>query len=907
VRLGRGAATTYPGSLVYSDAILIEGSNMAECHPVAFRWVMQAKLRQPNPATIIHADPRFTRTTAMADMHAPIRAGTDIAFLGGIINHVLNSKRWHDEPFFQEYVKTYTNAATIINPDFKDTEDLGGVFSGLGPFKEGKWGLDGFIGQYNPKTWQYHRTAVGEAGRAAPSAKSGQQGVQSGQPGGAQAPVSGKPPYDDLVKSLLPPPPQTDPTLQNPMCVFQLLKKHFSRYTPEMVEKITGCPQDQFVRVAETLLNNSGPDKTSAICYAVGWTQHTYGPQMIGTAALLQLLLGNMGRPGGGIVALRGHATIQGSTDVPTLYHSIHGYMAAPSILKNHETVVDYLKTETLPTGYWANTPKFFVSYLKSVYGDAATADNDWGYGWHPRITGDHSHMPMMIAMAEGRVKGMFAIGQNPAVGGQNAGFQRKALANLDWLVVKDNFETETASFWYRSPEVQNGELSPEAIKTEVFFFPSAQVGETEGTFTNTQRLIKFHFKAADPPGDARSDSWFTYHLGKRLKQLYAGSKEPRDQGFLNMTWDYDPEPDEVAPWRIKDEPSAQKIIREINGFVTGHPDQHLAGFAALKADGSTTCASWIYSGVFPKPGIENLRAASRNPAPKTATLNGKKLNGAELSWGFAWPANRRALYNRASAKPDGTPWSEAKAWVWWDPKAPDPTTGKPGQWVGLDVPDFALAKPPDAKRKEGGVGLDAQSGTDPFIMKADGKGWLFAPSGLVDGPFPTHYEPIESPAPNLLYPKQQSSPVLKRWDVDGNPRAQPGDPKFPYVLTTYRLTEHHLSGVMSRWLPWLAELQPELFAEISPELAGEKGIANLDHVRVSTPRGDIVAKALVTRRMQPLTVNGKTLHHVGLPWHFGYQGVVTGAVTNNLALMVGDPNVTIHEGKAFVCNLEKA
>ena len=905
MRLGRGAATTYPGSLTHSNAILIEGSNMAECHPVAFRYVMQAKLAG---AKIVHADPRFTRTTAMADIHAPLRAGSDIAFLGGIINHVLNSKRWNEEPFFKEYVTAYTNAATLINPEFQDTEELDGVFSGLGPYKEGAWGLNGHVGQYDNKTWQYQGTEIADQGRSAATAQSGEQGVQSGQESeAAEAPPAGGPPYDELVRGLLKPPSQTDPTLEDPNSVFQLVKKHFERYTPEMVEQITGCPADRMRQVAETLLENSGPDKTSAICYAVGWTQHTYGPQMIGTAAMLQLLLGNMGRPGGGIVALRGHATIQGSTDIPTLYHSIHGYMPAPTVLKKHETVSEYLQAETLPKSYWANMPKFFVSYLKSMYGDAATAENDWGYGWHPRISGDHSHMPMAIAKAKDRVRGMFAMGQNPAVGGQNAIYQRKALAKLDWLVVKDNFETETAAFWYKSPEAVSGELPPEDIPTEVFFFPSAQVAEMDGTYTNTQRLVKYHFKAADPPGDARSDLWFTYHLGLRLKELYKDSTDPRDAGIQNLVWDYEPDEEEVAPWAIKDEPSAPKIMREINGYMSGNQEEHLPGFAALKDDGSTTCASWIYSGIFPKPGIENLRAAHRDNTPTTAEYDGQSLQGTELDWGFAWPANRRMLYNRASARPDGTPWSVEKAWVWWDPDKVNEATGDAGMWTGLDVPDFVLGKAPDAQPKEGGIGLDAHSGSDPFIMKADGKGWLFTPTGLVDGPLPTHYEPIESPVPNLLYPNNPTSPVLKRWDVEGNVAAAAEDPAFPYVLTTYRLTEHHLSGVMSRWLPWLAELQPELFVEISPELAAEKGVANTEFVRVITPRGEIQAKALVTSRIQPMAIAGKTIHHVGLPWHWGYQGVVTGPVTNDLSLMVGDPNVSIHEGKAFVCNLEKA
>ena len=450
---------------------------------------------------------------------------------------------------------------------------------------------------------------------------------------------------------------------------------------------MTGCPRDRFLQVAETLLANSGPDKTSVFCYAVAWTQHTTGVQMIGAAALLQLLLGNIGRPGGGVMALRGHATIQGSTDIPTLYHSIQGYMPAPTALKKHNTLGEYLQTETLPKSYWANMPKFLVSYLKSVYGDAATPENEFGFGWHPRIIGDHSHMPMMVAMAEGRVRGMFAMGQNPAVGGQNARFQRKALAQLQWLVVKDNFETETAAFWRTSPEVRNGDLRPEEIQTEVFFFPSAQVAEMDGTFTNTQRLVKSHEKAIDPPEDCRSDIWFTYHLGKRLKQRYAGSTAPRDQGFLAMTWDYEPEPEEVEHWRIKDEPSIDKIVREINGCETA-TGKLLPGFAALKGDGSTTCASWIYSGIYPEEGrfVAASRVADDPGGP-----------GTNLGWGFSWPANRRVLYNRASARPDGQPWSEAKKWIWWDPNKVNATTGQPGQWVGYDVPDFPLGKAPDA------------------------------------------------------------------------------------------------------------------------------------------------------------------------------------------------------------------
>ena len=701
--------------------------------------------------------------------------------------------------------------------------------------------------------------------------------------GTQQKAVASGPPYDPLVRSLLKPRPTRDETLQDPRCVFQIVKRHFSRYTPEMVERTTGCPRDTFSKIADTILANSGAERTTSFAYAVAWTQHTNGPQIIGCCALLQLLLGNFGRPGAGIMALRGHASIQGSTDVPTLYHSIHGYLPAPSALKKHDTLAEYLAAETLPTSYWANAPKFVVSYLKSMYGDAATAENDFGYAWHPRIFGDHSHMPMFVAMNEGKVKGMLCVGQNPATS-IHAKLERAAMRKLEWLVVKDNWLHETAHFWKTAPEVASGEVKPQDIQTEVFFFPAAQVAETEGTFTNTQRMLQTHFKATEAPGDCRTDVWFTYQLGKRLKALYAGSQAPRDQGFKSLVFDYEHEDPRE---RQAGEPSATRLLKEMNGYYSADPARHVPGFAALADDGSTTCASWIYSGVF--PAADRNLAASKQPDPPGQP-------GAHLNWGYAWPANRRLLYNRASADPSGKPWSERKKWIWWDG----------AKWSGYDVPDFPVTKAPTAEAKPDGIGLDAHSGTDPFIMKADGVGWLYVPSGLVDGPLPTQYEAVESPLQNPVY-QQQSSPVLKYWRDPANPLAPVADPKFPYVITTYRLTEHYLSGAMSRWLPWLAELQPELFVEISPELARDKGIENLDWVRVSTPRGQIRAKALVTRRLRPLMIDGKTIHHVGMPFHWGYEGLATGAVVNELTALVGDPNVTIHEGKAFVCNLEKA
>ena len=889
----------------HADSIMIMGSNMAECHPVAFRWVMQAKTRVENPCTLIHVDPRFTRTSAMADQYVPLRAGSDIVFLGALIRYVLehhapifqkkSGQLTPREQFFHDYLVHYTNAATLITEDFKDTEEDGfaGLFSGFDPNKR----------TYNKKNWRYETEA--------PASK---------KEGNGKATDVQKESFSDIVKKLVGPRPKEDPTLQDPHCVFQILRQHYARYTPQLVEDVCGTSQETFLKVAQTLLDNAGPDRTGAICYAVGWTQHTVGVQMIRAAAVLQSLLGNIGRAGGGILALRGHATIQGSTDIATLYHSHPGYLNTPSALQHHETLRDYIRTETAATSYWSNFPKFIVSQLKAWYGNAATAENDFAYDFLPKIVGDHSHMPMFVAMAEGKVKGFFAMGQNPAVGGQNAGFQRQALAKLDWMVVRDLYETETASFWKDSPEVKNGQLKPEAIQTEVFFLPAAAVAEMDGSFTNTQRLIQWHEKAVDPSDDARSDIWFTFHLGQRLKKLYADSKEGRDRPIQALVWDYlDPEANKE--WRVKDEPSAALILKEINGFEWPAKPQamnagpvrtgkSLKSFADLKDDGSTACGAWIYTGVY--------APTEKEPGGHNYAANRQGDDWVALGWGFAWPANRRLMYNRASADLKGDPWPKearlAHAFAQSSDAQKPPGEAKRGyvywesgqkKWVGLDVPDFVLTKAPEAPFKPDGIGVDYHDGSSPFIMKGDGKAWLFVPHGLLDGPIPTHYEPYESPVKNVVY-KQQANPTALIWNIPGNPYAQVASPLYPHVLSTYRLTEHHLSGSMSRWLPWLAELQPELFCEISPEHAAELGVRNTEWISISTPRASIRAKALVTRRIRPYKLKDRTVHHVGLPWHWGYKGLVHGDVVNDLSALVGDPNVTIHEAKVFVCNVTK-
>ncbi|MEA2631717.1 MAG: formate dehydrogenase major subunit, partial [Chloroflexota bacterium] len=657
----------------FADAILIMGSNMAECHPVGFRFVMQAKQAG---AKVLHVDPRFTRTSAMADVYAPLRAGSDIVFLGGLIRHVLETNA-----FFRDYVVAYTNAATLITEDYRDTEDLAGLFSGFDPGR----------GEYDPQSWRYD---------AEPRERPGNQPVRELNDASTFSAQGGK-----LTR-----PPRTDPTLQDPRCVFQVLRRHYARYTPEMVERVCGTPKETFLKVAEALCASSGPDRTAAICYAVGWTQHTTGVQTIRAASILQLLLGNIGRPGGGILALRGHASIQGSTDLPTLYNLLPGYLNTPSALKSHDTLGDYIETEISPTSYWVNLPAFMVSLLKAWYGEAATKDNDYGYDWLPKNVGDHSHLPMFVAMSEGKIKGFLAMGQNPAVGGQNAGFQRKALAKLDWMVVRDLFETETATFWKDSPEVRDGVLKPEEIGTEVFLLPAAATAEMEGSYTNTQRLLQWHDRAADPPGDARSDIWFTVHLGLRLKALYESSPLPRDRPFQALVWDYI-DREENAGWRIKDEPSAARILKEINGYdvATGLP---VKGFGALKADGSTACGAWIYSGVF--------APTAEEPGGHNHAANRKGDDWVALGWAFAWPANRRILYNRASADPAGNPWPKearlarehgngARGYVYWDPEAEGPDPADPtkvvrGRWAGLDIPDFPATKPPTARANPDGL-----------------------------------------------------------------------------------------------------------------------------------------------------------------------------------------------------------
>ena len=815
---------------------------MAEAHPVGFRWVVKAKERG---ARIISVDPRYSRTSALAHQHVPIRAGTDIAFLGGLIRHVLDT-----ESYFREYVVRYTNASTIVGERFGDAEDLGGIFSGFDPA----------TGTYDPASWAYEGGEVAAAaGVREHSAQSFEATTGAGMHRGSF---------------------RRDETLEHPRCVFQILRRHFSRYTPEMVQRICGISKEDFLAVATALIENSGRERTTAFCYAVGWTQHTAGVQMIRTASILQLLLGNIGRPGGGIMALRGHASIQGSTDIPTLYDLLPGYLHMPRAAAGEVDLQTYIDTGGAARGWWSNFDKYIVSLLKAWFGNAATAENGFGFEAIPRIGSNHSHFATTMRMLDGGLEGFFVMGQNPAAGSQHAGLQRRALARLKWLVVRDLAEIETATFWRDSPEVQSGELRTEEIQTEVFLMPAASHVEKEGSFTNTQRLVQFRDKALEPPGEARSELWFMHHLAKRVKGHYEHSSAKRDWPIVNLVWDY-PELGEIR------EPDVEAVLREINGYevATGRP---VSAFTELHADGSTACGCWIYAGVF-ADGVNQARR--RDPGPVERA-------GGRVSpqWAWAWPANRRMLYNRASADPAGRPWSERKKYVWWDDSQQ--------RWKGYDVPDFPPDKRPFYRAPPDAEGMDAIGGDEPFMMMADGRSWLYAPSGLRDGPLPTHYEPLESPVHNLLYPELDADPAALRWRRPENPVHPTGDPRYPFVATTFRLTEHHTAGAMSRTLPWLSELQPEMFAEIDPVLARDRGIEDGGWMTIHTDRAEIEARALVTERMRPLRVDGRLVHQIGLPWHWGYAGGDTGDSTNDLGALSGDPNVSIQESKAFTCDV---
>ncbi|PKQ28741.1 MAG: formate dehydrogenase-N subunit alpha [Candidatus Anoxymicrobium japonicum] len=828
---GRGAMTNHFIDLKNSDCFLACGSNTSETHPLAFKWMNEAMHREKDPAKLIVVDPRFTRTASKADIYSAIRPGTDIAFCGGIINYAIenNTIDW-------DYVKVYTNFSFLVNPGYKFNEETG-LFSGYNEEKR----------KYDPVTWSYQMDKIGPDGK----------------------------PLPDAV-------PLKDPTFQNPQCVFQLLKKHYSRYTPEMVEKICGISKAKFDEISKTYCATHERGKSGVHLYAMGLTHHTCGTQNIRSFAILQLLLGNIGVPGGGIAALRGESNVQGSTDHALLWHILPGYLAVPNSttlpdLKTHNET----RVKSAGTAFWKNGPKFTVSLLKAFWGDNAKPENEFGYQWLPKVKDgkNYSHIAIFEALYKKEVKGMFCWGQNPCVGGPNSNMEGKALENLDWLVAVDLWETETSAFWKR-PDADAGK-----IDTEVFFLPAASSVEKEGTISNSGRWMQWRYKAVDPPGLARPDAAIISQVMLKLRELYvADKKAPNREAIVNLYWPYGEEPDPNV------------VLKEINGFTWADKKQVL-NFTALKDDGSTACGCWVYSGVYPTEDVYPLTGGNLSKRAENVDPSGL---GLFPKWTFAWPVNRRILYNRCSADPAGQPWNKDKNLVQWDG----------AKWVNNDVADFAFV---DATKPDKPPVPPAVSAANPYIMLNFGMGHLFAPgSAFTDGPFPEHYEPVEAPCENSMS-KSQNNPVIKIWDSDMDKLAEVGDKNYPIVCMTFRLTEHWQAGQMTRNLPWLAELQPEMLVEMSKDLAKRKGISNGTRVKVKSVRGEVGAVALVTDRVQPMTINGVKTDVVGIPWHFGYTGYSTGGpngnnyAANQLTPHVGDANTMIPEYKAFLVNIEKA
>jgi formate dehydrogenase-N alpha subunit len=765
-----------------------------------------------NGAKLISIDPRFTRTSSKCDIYLPMRSGTDIAILGGFVNYALTTGKFH-----KEYVVNYTNAALLLNPNFSFHE---GLFSGWNESTK----------SYDQATWSFQLDEQGN--------------------------------------------PKRDDTLQDPNTVFQRMQQVYAGYTPEQVSAVSGIPVEKFKEVADIICSTGAAGLSAVFVYAMGWTQHTKGVQNIRCASVLQLLLGNIGTAGGGIAAHRGHANVQGATDLAVLYHDLPGYLGTPG--RAHKDLATFLDKTTPKSGYWVNKPKFMVSLLKAWWGSAATKESDYAYAYLPKGKDpSYSHYDIFQAMLEDRVKGLFVIGQNPAVGSANAGKIPQAMPKLDWLVVTDLFMNETAEFWHMFGN------DPSKVGTEVFLFPAAGPQEKEGSFTNSHRLLQWKHQAIRPLGESISDGAFINLLGKRIKQLYAGSAAAKDRPITDLVWGYD-DPQDARSY------DHLKVLKEINGYEV-QSGKLVASFANLKDDGSTACGCWIYTGVYVEgaDGKPVNKADARKGDPyvsyKQAQQNTPYLN---LGWGFAWPANRRVLYNRASADPQGNPWSK-RPLVWYD--------AAQGKWVGNDVPDMLAIKP-------GEVNAPTKVPfTTPFIMKEWGLGGLFG--ALKDGPFPVHYEPYESPTKNALH-KQDKTPMAIIYKSQYDKVGTPAD--FPYVVTTYRLTEHQTSGVMTRNLPWLAEAFPHPFVEMSRELAAEKGIKSGDWVEVSSARGKVKVQAMVTPRLRPMKVNGQVVHEIGLPIHWAPIGLVTGDIVNNLTPQFVDVNVQIQESKAFLGNIRK-
>jgi formate dehydrogenase major subunit len=828
-----------------TDMMLIMGGNPAENHPCGFKWAIEAK-RNRN-AKMIVVDPRYTRTASTADLFLQIRAGSDIAFLGGMVNYALQNNR-----VAKDYLLNYTNASFLIKDGFKLPED--GLYSGF----------DETTKTYDRATWNY-RESGGKS--AAPAA--GQAGP-AGTPAGLPANVA------------------YDLTLEDPQCVLQLLKKHYSRYTPEMVERITGIPREQFLKAADlftSIRKDGATKKVATIIYAVGWTQHTFGTQIIRTAAIMQLLLGNIGRAGGGVNALRGHSNIQGATDMAGIFDNLPGYLKVPTPADTD--LAAYLK-RTTPTpskpgvwdsmNYYGNTPKFSVSLLKTLYGDAATKQNGFAFDFLPKVDRNYGWTQIWDNMYRGSVKGLFAFGMNGVMIGPDTQKNIDALKKADWLVVGEIYPDETSEFW-RAPGISKDEMRQ--IQTTVYRLPCAGFAEKDGSMTNSARWLQWKNVAVPPPGDARLDQDIVAQIFLRIRDLYKkeGGKFP--DPVLSLTW----------PYTEAQHPSLSEVAKEINGKAladltdpatqqTIKSGQQLPGFAWLKDDGTTSCGNWIYCGSWTEAGPQLARRGTEDPSGL----------GIYPNWAWSWPANRRVLYNRASCDLDGKPWDPERRQVWWSEAAQ--------KWVGNDVPDFK----PDSHPKDH---------LGPFIMNPEGVGRIFAPlAAFADGPFPEHYEPIESPVKNPLHPNQSSSPVIKKLSTPAD-KYGTAEQGFTVVCTTYRMTEHYHYWTKNN--PVNVQLVPEPFIEVSTEMADEMGIRGGETLKVSSARGSYIAKAMVTRRIKPMMIDGKKIYQIGLPIHQGFRGIAEDegknarTPANLLSPTVTDPNAYTPEFKGFLVKVEKA
>ena len=806
--------TNHWTDIANANVILSMGGNSAEAHPVGFRWVMHAKQR--SNAVLISIDPRFNRTTAVADYHAWIRTGTDIAFLGGFINYLIETNR-----FAHEYVREYTDASLIVAEGFGFEE---GLFTGYNPADR----------TYDRETWNFELDENGFV--------------------------------------------RTDPTFEHPRCVLQLMRQHYSRYTVDQVENICGMPQEKVLELWDLMATTSAPDKTMTILYALGWTQHTIGSQIIRCGAMVQLLLGNMGMPGGGVNALRGHSNIQGLTDIGLLSNLLPGYMNLPSA--NLQTYDDYLQTRVKPpllegeVSYWKFYERFFVSMMKEWYGDAATAENNWCYDWLPKLSEPiYDVLYAINDMTLGKATGAFCQGFNILAAFPNKAKVLDGLSKLKYFVIMDPLTVETGEFWKNFGEYHD--VDPSKIATEVFRLPTTCFAEDDGSITNSSRWLQWHEKAAPGPGEAMTDTEILGEVMLRLKHMYQVEGGAFPDPILNLEWNY----------KVPTFPKASELAKEYNGRaltdivddtgkVIRREGEQLQDFSELRADGSTACGCWIYSGAWTEAG--NMMARRDNSDPYHT--------GNTLGWAWAWPMNRRLLYNRASARPDGTPWAANKAFIWWDGE----------RWTGADVPDFPIYSPPS-------------QGVGPFIVTQTGRGHFFSCEWLNEGPFPEHYEPMETPIDrNPLNPDNPlalHNPIARVFEQDRDSFGS--NKEFPYAATTYRLTEHFHYWTMHVRLNAIA--QPEKFIEMSDVLAGELGIKAGDRVKVTSKRGYITAVAVVTKRMVPLQVDGRTVHQIGIPIHWGFKGVTKKAhLTNTLTPFVGDGNTQTPEFKSFLVNVEK-